>query len=141
MEVVIITLAPAPPPPPNLPHASTFEQVILLHPPRPPHPNMLARLDQNGNADCQNTFLLTTGSLIFLSLTCLNRPYKRSLSGSCMGKHSGWRRAAVIMLPSDPQHLRPLSPTPFTTGVCVISWSRNWPHCPRLRPLLLTDTE
>ena len=52
-----------------------------------------------------------------------------SLSGISMGKQALCRSLLESVSPSSLQHWIPVSSSPRTVGVCVMSWSTNWPHC------------
>ena len=52
-----------------------------------------------------------------------------SLSGISMGKQARWRSLLGRVSPSSLQHWIPVSSSPRTVGVWVMSWSTNWPHC------------
>ena len=52
-----------------------------------------------------------------------------SLSGISMGKQALCRSLLESASPSSLQHWIPVSSSPRTVGVCVMSWSTNWPHC------------
>ena len=57
---------------------------------------------------------------------------KGSFSGISMGKHSGWRTSLLIGAPpSGVQHWIPVefSLLSLKSGVWVMSWSTNCPHC------------
>ena len=52
-----------------------------------------------------------------------------SLSGISIGKQARWRSLLERVSPTSSQHWIPVSSSPRTVGVWVMSWSTNWPHC------------